>query len=471
MIDPAAMTPRQKTLALVTLIIALVLEIVDMTIVNTALPAIKASLGANSQASQWIVAGYSLAFALLLMAGGRLGDTFGYRRMFIFGIIGFTLASVGCGLAHTGSQLVAARLLQGATGAVMAPQSMALVQVLFSPLERVSRMAMFGVIGGLAAIAGPILGGLLIQADVFDLGWRVVFLINVPVGLGAVLAGLAFLPEARSGRPAGYDLGGMALFGLAMAALFWPLVGAGEAGRGLAPFATILAVPPLVWAGWRHVARRVGAGLPALFDPALFGIATFRKGLGVSIAFNAVGSGFLLVFAFALQAERGQSALFTGILHMPYGFGAMLGIGVMSRNFLPRFGRLVPAAGAASLMLASAGVLYGVTVGQWPWAVVALLLVLAGVSMGSTTGCIGPIVVSRVDRDHAGAASAMLKTSQQLGAALGVALVGSLYFAAGKALASPAMAALIVIELFLAACIAMALNLPSHLFDAPPSHG
>lgn len=462
--NPADLSPRQKTLALVTLIIALVLEIVDMTIVNTALPAIKASLGANSQASQWIVAGYSLAFALLLMAGGRLGDSYGYRRMFVIGVIGFTLSSAGCGLATTGTQLVAARLLQGATGAIMAPQSMALVQVLFEPLERVSRMAMFGVIGGLAAIAGPILGGMLIEANLFELGWRVVFLINLPVGLGAVIAGLVFLPEARSGRPAGYDLVGMGLFVLAMAALFWPLIGAGEAGRGAIHFLTLLAVWPLGWAAWRHVGRRVKTGESALFDPALFGIPTFRKGLALSIVFAAAGAGFLLVFAFALQAERGQTPLFTGLLHMPYGFGAMFGIGVMSRNFLPRLGRWVLVIGTGLMLPASSGVLYGATFAHWPWVLIGALLMTAGAGMGMTSGCIGPIVVSRVDRDHAGAASALLKTSQQFGSALGVALVGSLYFAWGGAHAFPALAAAGVIDVLLATCVVLALRLPARLF-------
>ncbi|WDF74769.1 MFS transporter [Novosphingobium sp. KACC 22771] len=463
--DPASLSSRQKTFALITLIIALVLEIVDMTIVNTALPAIKASLGADARASQWIVAGYSLAFALLLMAGGRLGDSYGYRRMFVAGVIGFTLSSAACGMAATGTGLVAARLMQGATGAIMAPQSMALVQVLFSPLERVSRMAMFGVIGGLAAIAGPILGGMLIEANLFELGWRAVFLINLPVGIGAVIAGLMFLPEARSGRPAGYDFGGMGLFALAMGAVFWPLIGAGEAGRGGMHFLMLLAAAPLGWAAWRHVARRVRAGDSALFDPALFAIPTFRKGLALSVVFAAAGAGFLLVFAFALQAERGQTPLFTGLLHMPYGFGAMFGIGVMSRNFLPRLGRWVLVIGAGLMLPACLAVLYGATFAQWPWALIAALLVLSGAGMGMTSGCIGPIVVSQVPRDHAGAASALLKTSQQLGSALGVALVGSLYFAWSAAgHAYPALAAAGAIDAMLAICVVLALRLPARLF-------
>ena len=160
--DSARMTARQKTLALIVLVTALVLEIVDTTIVNTALPAIRSGIHATAMQGQWIVAGYSLCFALLLMAGGRLGDSHGYARVFVWGVAGFTLASLACALARDGNQLVAARLAQGAIGAIMAPQAMALMQVLFDPLERVARLAMFGLIGGVAAIAGPILGGLLI---------------------------------------------------------------------------------------------------------------------------------------------------------------------------------------------------------------------------------------------------------------------------------------------------------------------
>jgi predicted MFS family arabinose efflux permease len=172
----------------------------------------------------------------------------------------------------------------------------------------------------------------------------------------------------------------------------------------------------------------------------------------------------LLVFAFALQTERGQTPLFTGLLHMPYGLGAMFGIGVMSRNFLPRLGRWVLVIGAGVMLPACAAVLFGATVAQWPWALIAALLVLTGAGMGMTTGCIGPIVVSRVDRDHAGAASALLKTAQQLGSALGVALVGSLYFAWSGACAYPAMAATCAIDAMLAVCVLLALRLPARLF-------
>lgn len=460
------MTPRQKTLALLTLVVALVLEIVDMTIVNTALPAIQKGIGADASHAQWIVAGYSVSFALLLMAGGRLGDGYGYRRMFIWGVAGFTLASLACGLARTGDELVMARLLQGATGAIMAPQSMALLQLLFDPLERVSKLAMFGVIGGLASIAGPIIGGLLIDADLFGLGWRLVFLINLPVGLMAMAAAWAYLPPTRSDRQTGYDALGTFWFGLAVAAMLWPLIAVGERGSdsSLSALWLLLLCLPLGWAGWRHVAGRTREGRPALFDPAILAIPTFRLGLGMSIAFSAASSGFLLVFAFALQAERGETPLMTGLLHMPYGFGAMFGIGFLSRNLLPRVGKWLPMTGSLSMAVTVILALASIS-GDWPLWSIALAMVLCGIGMGMTTGCIGPITFADMDRNHAGSASGLVKTCQQLGSALGVALAGSAYFGwAALARQQPSMLAATILAGILCLCALLAARLPHDIF-------
>ncbi|MBC2665500.1 MFS transporter [Novosphingobium flavum] len=469
MADPQSLSPRQRQLALLTLIVALVLEIVDLTIVNTALPAIRTGIGVDALESQWIVAGYSLAFALLLMAGGRLGDSYGYRRLFLIGVTGFTLASVACGLARSGDELVIARLLQGATGALMAPQSMALLQVLFEPLERVAKLALFGVIGGLAAIAGPILGGLLIEADLFGLGWRLVFLINLPVGIAALAAGRAFLPPVRSGRHVGYDGMGMLWFAAAVGTLLWPLMDAEGQGAHAWDLLPLVAVVPLAMLGWRHVRARMIAGRPALFDPALFGIATFRLGLGMAVAFNAASAGFLLVFAFALQAERGQSALVTGLLHMPFGLGAMFGIGVVSRRLLPVLGRWVPLWGALLMAGGAVQVLFAIAFG-WPLSAIVPGMVVAGIGMGMAAGCTGPIAVAQVDRDHAGSASGLLKTCMQLGSALGVALVGSLYFSWAPVLGgAPAVASALGIAVLLGLCAALAFRLPGTIFSMPPT--
>ena len=459
------MTQRQKTLALLTLIVALVLEIVDLTIVNTALPAIQADFGADAQASQWIIAGYSLAFALLLMAGGRLGDSFGYRRMFLWGVAGFTLSSVLCGMAGSGTELVLARLLQGATGAMMAPQFMALLQVLFEPLERVSKLAMFGVIGGLAAIIGPIIGGMLIAANTFGLGWRLIFLINLPVGILAMVTGWLYLPETRSGRPSGYDLSGILIFGLAIAALLWPLMRGQHGAPSAGEWALLAAAAPLGWIGWHHVTRRVAQGKAALFDPSLFAIRSFRIGLAISIVFSAANAGFLMCFAFALQTERGQTPLVTGLLHMPFGFGAMFGIAVLGRKLLPRIGRWMLVAGALVMAVFASLVLVGVGELGLSWQALTPILVLAGAGMGMISGCVPPITVAQVDKDHAGAASGLLKTCQQVGSALGIAVVGSAYFAgAGYAGHPGSTMALVPLIPFLLLCAFLATRLPRAIF-------
>lgn len=464
-----ALTRRQQNLALVTLIVAVVLEIVDLTIVNTALPAISADFSAKAEAVQWIVAGYALSFALLLMAGGRLGDGFGYRRMFLIGVAGFTLASCACGLARTAEELVAARLLQGATGAIMSPQAMALMQVLFDPLERVSKLALFGLVGGLASIAGPVLGGLLINADLFGLGWRLIFLINLPVGLFALISGWYFLPDRRSATATGFDLPGMLLFAAAIFGLLWPLTRT-EAGWGWREWASLGCAAPLFAMGWRHIGTRLKHGRPALFDTSLLTIRPFRIGLGLSIAFAAANAGFLLSFAFALQTERGQTPLATGLLHVPFGLGAMVGIAVLGRNFLPRYGKWVLVAGGTVMTFATAGVLAGIGALALSWPALSALLLVAGLGMGALSGCIGPVSVAQVDRDHAGAASGLLKTAQQLGGALGIALAGSVYFAWMGRLGLPSSSGVIaVIGTLLILCVAFAAALPERIFA--PSKG
>lgn len=464
--ETIAMTARQKLLAMLTLVIAVVLEIVDLTIVNTALPAIKADLGADAQAAQWVVAGYALAFALFLMAGGRLGDSIGYRRAFLIGVTGFTACSAACGLAATDDQLVLARLGQGMTGAIMGPQVMALVQVMFSPLERVGKLALFGFIGGLAAIIGPIIGGLLIQADLFGMGWRIIFLINLPIGVLAIVAGRVYLPSARSSRPAGYDMIGMLLFGGAVAAIIWPSINASDKGWTRLSLLALAAALPLCLLGWRHVAHRVRQRRPALFDPALFSIRSFAIGLVLSIIFSIGSAGFLLIFAFALQAERGQTALATGLLHVPFGLGAMLGIAVIGRRFLPLYGRWLIMAGALAMALATVVVQTSISMAEMPLAAMVPFLLLAGLGMGTMAGSIGPVTLAQVPRDDAGAASALMKTCQQLGSALGIALVGSVYFAWTRASSiAPSLAAETVVALALLACAAITVWLPRDIFE------
>ena len=192
------LTGRSRRIAVFVVLIAFFMDILDGTIVNVAIPSIQGSIGADFAAIQWIVAGYALTFALFLIPGGRLGDIYGYRTMFLIGMAGFTIASAVCGFSTTGSGLVFARLFQGAAAAIMVPQIMSTIQILYvEPRERQHISAFYGAIAGLASVLGPILGALLVAGSLFGLGWRMIFLVNVPVGIFAIVAAWFALPQGE----------------------------------------------------------------------------------------------------------------------------------------------------------------------------------------------------------------------------------------------------------------------------------
>lgn len=460
------LTDRQRMLAFITVLIAFVLEVADTTIVNTALPEIRRALNASSAAMQWIVAGYLLVLGALLLLGGRLGDAFGYRRMFLIGVAGFIATSALCGLAQTPEQLVIGRLLQGAAGAMMGPQVMAIVQTLFSPLERVARLAWFGVIGGLAAILGPILGGLLIEWNWFGLGWRLIFLINLPVGLIALWLGMRTIPQRDTGHQLQIDLLGAALFAAGFAALLFALIDGSERGWPAWAIPCAIAGVGAIVAGWIRALARRRAGLAAIIEPALFRLTTFRWGLVAVLAFSAGAAGFLLVLAIALQQGLGKSPLDTALAHVPFGLGVMAGISLIGKKYLPRFGRWLLIGGAVVMMTGASGALILIAGGIGGGAAFIALLALAGIGMGMLAGPLPPVVVADVDRAFAGTASATLRTAQQLGGAIGIAVIGSAYFAAaarGGALAGLPVAGAMFVALLLVAIVAAG-RLPADIF-------
>lgn len=223
-------TGRRRTAALACVAAALVIDILDLTIVNVAIPTLRTRFGASEAAVQWLVAGYAGMFATLLVTGGRLGDAFGYRRMLVIGLALFCLASALCGLAPDPTALVLARLAQGAAAAMVAPQINAVVQLLYPPQERVSALALFGVLGGAAAVCGPVLGGVLLGADLWGLSWRPIFLVNLPVGLAAIIGALVLLPATRAADRPRFDFGGTALVTVTLACALIPLVQGRELG-------------------------------------------------------------------------------------------------------------------------------------------------------------------------------------------------------------------------------------------------
>lgn len=469
-----AMSETRRTLAFVTVAIAVVLEVADSTIVNTALPAIRTALGATPAAMQWIVAGYLLALGSLLLLGGRLGDAFGHRRVFLSGVAAFVSASALCGLAQTPGQLVAARVVQGIAASIMAPQSMAIVQLLFTPLERVSRLAYFGVIVGLSAIVGPIVGGMLIEANWLGLGWRLIFLINLPVGALALALGSANLPRHEPLGELRLDPSGAALFAAGFGAILFALIDGGKAGIGMASAALLGGGGALVAIGVERARSRRRHGRPAAIEPSLFALRSFRWGVAAALAFSAGSIGFLLVFAVSLQQGLGLDPLRTALVHIPFGLGVMVGVGVLGPKLLPRFGRALSIAGGLIMASGAFAALRLIASGDGGGPLLLTMLAFAGIGMGTLSGPLGPIVVADVDRAHAGTASATLRTAQQLGGAFGIAIVGAIYFAAGGGAAArlaglhPAGYAVVAL---LALSILSASRLPRDIFGARRSPG
>lgn len=474
-VQAPATSERMRLAAFLTVLVAVVLEVVDTTIVNTALPVIRTSLHATPAEMQWIVAGYLLLLGSLLLLGGRLGDALGHSRVFLAGIAAFVVASVLCGLARTPEELIAARMLQGVSGAIMAPQSMAIVQLLYTPLERVRQLAYFGLVLGLAAILGPIVGGTLIDLNPFDLGWRVIFLINLPIGLVALVLGWFVLPGAEDKAELRIDPLGALMFSAGLGSVLYALIEGNERGWTLALGLLVGAGAALLGWGWQRAKRRQAAKLPTIIHPGLFGIPTFKWATLASFSFAAASIGFLLVFAVALQSGLGLSPLQTALVHIPFGAGVMFGVGFLVPRLLPRLGKAVPVAGGLVMLAGTVASLLLIAAGNRGDALLLAILAVAGLGMGLLNGPLGPIVVADVERQHAGTASATFRTAQQIGGAVGIALVGGAYFAfageAGALLAGLLPAALVVAVLLLAAVLSIA-RLPRHLFgrkaDYPP---
>jgi len=407
-----------------------------------------------------------------------MGDAFGHRRMFLGGVAGFILASALCGFAQTPAQLVIARILQGGAGAMMGPQTMAIVQLLYTPLERVSRLAYFGMIIGLAAIVGPIIGGFLIELNLFGLDWRLIFLINLPIGLFALLMGRTTLPRtAEEHRGLAIDLAGAVLFALGFGAVLFSLIQGPETlgPRGAAPLFAFGALCVLI--GWRRSAARRMAGLPAMIEPALFALRSFRWGVIAAMAFTSASIGFLMIFAVSLQQGLGLTPLGTALVHIPFGGGVMVAVGLLVPRLLPRLGRVLPMIGGVLMAVGIMAVLALIRSGVGHGPLLIAMLALAGIGFGTLSGPLGPIVVSDVARTHAGTASATLRTAQQLGGAFGIALVGTAYFSVGGSDAAARLSGLlpgaVVVALLLGISVFAVSRLPADLFGAQrrgPAH-
>jgi len=421
--------PR-RWLTLTILLLAAFMNLLDVSIVNIAIPSIQRDLNASYADVQWALAGYTLAYALVLITGGRLGDTFGRKRMFLIGVSGFTIMSALCGAAQSPGQLIAFRVVQGAMGAIMVPQVLAVIQVIFPPRERIKALAGFGITAGLGTVSGPLLGGLLIQHNLFGLGWRPIFLINVPVGILAVIFSAVLVRESRSPRPPRLDPIGVVLVSAALLLLLYPLVEGRELGWPGWTFVSMAASVPMfalfVW--WEQVkTRRDGSPLVPL---RLFSQREFSVGMAIAMTFFLGIASFGLVLTLFLQLGLGFTPLHAGLTFLPFSLGVLASSGAAAR-LAPRFGRGVTMAGALIIAAAMTGIIvavhhYGPAVTTWE---LVPGLVGVGLGLGAVIAPLADIVLDRVPHQDAGSASGVFNTGLQLGNSIGIAVIGVIFFA------------------------------------------
>ncbi len=421
---------RRRWLALAIVMTAAFMDLVDVTIVNIAIPSIQRDEGATFSQIQWITAGYALAFAAGLVTGGRLGDIHGRKRIFLIGIGGFTVASALCGFAVNPEMLVASRILQGAMAALMVPQVLSIVHATFPAHERGKVFGLFGAIVGLGAVSGPLLGALLTEWNLFGLQWRPIFLINLPVGIAGLVLGRRFITESKAPRALKLDLVGVALVTLGLLMLLYPLTRGRELGWPLWGYAS-MAGALVVFGALVAYERVKGArdGSP-LIELSLFRVKSFAAGIAVQTVFG-IGLGvFFLVWTLYMQIGLGWSVLRAGLTGLPFSVAVSVAAGMSVQLLVPRFGRKVLQAGA---LVMAAGVLiylweaerYGQAITSWQ---MALPLLVMGAGMGLIVAPLTDAVLSEVPREHAGSASGLINTVQQMGNALGLGLVSVVFF-------------------------------------------
>ena len=419
------LSARRKTIILASCCLSLLIVSMDATIVNVAIPSIRADLHASASQMQWVVDIYTLVLASLLMLAGATGDRFGRRRVFQVGLVTFALGSLLCSVAPTITLLIVARLIQGIGGSMLNPVALSIIsQIFVERVERARALGFWGAVVGISMALGPIVGGFLIDA----VGWRSVFWINLPICAAAIILTAVFVPESKSATmrdidPVGQLLAVLTLFGLVF---------------------VLIEAPGLGWANPRIVAIAVGAAVAfALFlryesrrhDPFIdlrfFRSIPFASATVTAVCAFAGWGSFLFMMSLYLQGERGYSAAHTGLIYLPIAIGALF--------FSPLSGRLVgrygsrPSLLASGILITAASVLLTFLTPTTPvWALLVIFAVY-GIGFGIVNAPITNAAVSGMPNDRAGAASAVTSTSRQVGVSIGVALCGSV---AGTALAS-----------------------------------
>ncbi|MEV5434674.1 MFS transporter [Streptomyces sp. NPDC052682] len=423
-------TPSLGDLGLFAVLLAAALPLIDFFIVNVALPTIGTDLAASESVLELVVAGYGVAYAVLLVLGGRLGDLFGRRRLFLAGMAAFGLTSLACGLAPGAWSLVAARVAQGASAAAMVPQVLATIQATTTGARRARAMSLYGATAGLAMIAGQILGGVLVAADLAGTGWRSVFLVNVPVVLAGLLLAARAVPETRSQHPEPVDGPGTVLLAVSLLTLLVPLTEGRAAGWPLWTWLALAAFPLAAGTFYAVERRADRLGRTPLVPPSLFHLASLRRGLVLILPFSIGFSGFMFVVAVALQQGAGLGPVAAGLALSPLAVVFFV-FSLLGPRLVTRYGTRVVTAGAA---LQGLGLALMALAAWHFWPHVGFLELLPGAAVAGAGQAlqlpvIYRVVLSEVPPARAGVGSGVMITTQQSSLALGVATLGTLFLA------------------------------------------
>ncbi|MFC3576774.1 MFS transporter [Streptomyces yaanensis] len=456
-------TPRLGGLGLFTVLLAAALPLIDFFIVNVALPTIGKDLHASEAVLELVVAGYGLSYAVLLVLGGRLGDLFGRREFFLGGMAAFGVTSLACGLAPNAWTLVAARVAQGAAAAAMLPQVLATIQAATSGQRRAKAMSLYGATAGLSMVAGQILGGVLVAADIWGTGWRSVFLVNVPVVVAGLVLAARTVPETRSQHPEPVDGPGTVLLAASLLTLLAPLTEGRAAGWPLWTWLTLAAFPFAAWAFYAVERRADRRGRTPLVPPSLFALASLRRGLVMIVPFSVGFSGFMFVIAVAMQRGAGLGPVPAGLALTPMAV-AFFVVSLCGPRLVARFGTRVVTAGG--LIQAVGVALMAVAAWRsWPHLGVLELLpgaAVAGAGQALQLPIVLRLVLSEVPPARAGVGSGVMITTQQSALALGVATLGSLFLALvpGMGMRDALVTTLLVQLAGIALTVALSLRLP-----------